>query len=233
MFLECLNEMLEIAKIEDEKEEKEKQALQLKAEEARANAEAAKVAFSNAKMVLRSTNQALQSMRQPRNALPTESSSTSTGLGNTATDTLDSATIPAQPSSQPWNPFTCIRGESLILENYDGGTKAPEPVNNYFTPLSCIGTSQAAQFHVPSSDLPSANHAPFISRTFPFTKKRANLDGDDDFEPSNSRVSKRQRSVKSGKMKNASSRGSGKRGSRKGKEKLRASCTLLGQLKFE
>lgn len=209
IFLEYLHMMLEIAKSEDEMEEKKKQELQLEAKKAREATEAAMKDLSNARMVLRSTQKALQSMGQPQNALPTESSSTSTGLGNTATDILDdSATIQAQPSSQPWNPFTCVRGESLILENYDDGApKAPEPVNNYFTPLSCIGVSQAAQFHVPSSDLPSANHAPFVSRAFPFNKKRANSDGDDDFVPANSRVSKRSRSVKSGKTKNASSRG--------------------------
>lgn len=224
IFLDCLHIMLEIAKSEDEKDEEEIRAFELEANEVREEAEALK----KRKMVLRKRGKALQSIR-PQDALPTESSSTSTGLGNTATDTLDSATIQAQPSSQPWNPFTCIRGESLILENYDDGTpNASEPVNNYFTPLSCIGVSQAAQFHVPSSDLPSANHAPFVSRVFPFNRKCANSDGDDDFVPANSRVSKRPRSVKSGKTK-----GSRKRGSKKGKGKLRASSTLLGQLKFE
>jgi hypothetical protein len=233
IFLDYLDEMLEIAKIEDEMEEEQKKALQLAAEQARLDLEAAREITLRAKRNLRSKTQALNSIGQPRDALPTESSSTSTGLGNTA-DTLDSsATIQAQPSPQPLNPFTSIRGESLILENYDDGVpRAPEPVNNYFTPLSCIGVSQTAQFHVPSSDLPSANHAPLVTRAFSLVKKRPNSDGDGDYESANFRVSKRSRSGKSGMMKNASSWGTGKRGSRKGKGRLRASSTLLGELKF-
>jgi len=227
IFLIYLNEMLEIAESEDEREEEEEKALQLGEKQARKDLEAAKEVVLLAKRHLRSRTQALNSIRQPRGALPTESSSTSTGPGNTA-DSLDSS---ATIQDQPWNPFTGIRGESLILENYDDGVpKAPEPVNNYFTPLSCIGISQTAQVHVPSLDLPSANHAPLVTRAFPFTKKRANPDGDGDFE---SRVSKRQKSVKSGKMKKASSRGTGKRSSRKEKGGLRASSTLLGELRFQ
>jgi hypothetical protein len=239
IFLHCLNEMLWIAKSEDETEEEEKRALQLDAEQARLRAEQTKLDLEVARELallarrdLRSKTQKLNSIGQPRDALPTESSSTSTGLGNTA-DSLDSsATIQAQPSPQPWNPFTAIRGESLILEKYDEREpKAPERVNNYFTPLSCIGVSQMAQFHIPSSDLPSANHAPLITRAFPFSaiSKRAHPDGNGDLESANPRVSKRQKSMKSGKTKTVSSN----RGSRKERRGLRASSALLCQLNFE
>jgi hypothetical protein len=242
IFLYWLEEMLAIAKLEDETEEEEKRALQLDAEQARLHAEQAKLDFEAAKELallarrdLRSKTQKLNSIRRPREALPTESSTTSIGLGSIEDSLYSSATIQAQPSPQPWNPFTGIRGESLILENYDEREpKAPEPVNNYFTPLSCIGVSQTAQFHVPSSDLPSVNHAPLITRAFPFSaiSKRAYPDGDGDFESANPRVSKRQKSVKSGKMENVPSRGTGKRGSREGRG-LRTSSTLLCHLKFE
>ena len=242
IFLNWLDRMLAIAKLEDETEEEEKRALQFDAEQARLRAERAKLHFEAAKELallarrdLRSKAQKLNSIRRPREALPTESSSTSIGLGSIEDSLYSSATIQAQPPPEPWNPFTGVRGESLILENYDQREpKAPEPVNNYFTPLSCIGVSQTVQFHVPSSDLPSVNHAPLITRAFPFSaiSKRAYPDGDGDFESANPRVSKRQKSVKSGEMKNVSSRGTGKRGSRKGRG-LRASSTLLCHLNFE
>jgi hypothetical protein len=236
IFLDYLDEMLEIAKDEDDDEEQQRRELQLATEQARLRAEQTKLDLEvamqlalHAKRDLRSKTLALNSIGQTRDALPTDSSSTSAGLGITV-DSLDSSATIVHPS-QPWNPFTGIRGESLILENYDDGVPT-EPVNNYFTPLSCIGVSQTAQFHIPSSDLPSANHAPLVTRAFPFStisKKRANSEREGDFESANSRVSKRQKSVKSGKAKNASS---SKRGSTKGK-RLRSSFTLLGQLKFQ
>jgi hypothetical protein len=240
IFLDYLDEMLEIAKDDDEEEEQQRRELQLATEQARLRAEQTKLDLEvamqlalHAKRDLRSKTLALNSIGQTRDAPPTDSSSTSAGLGITV-DSLDSsATIQVQPS-QPWNPFTGIRGESLILENYDDEVPT-EPVNNYFTPLSCIGVSQTAQFHIPSSDLPSANHAPLVTRAFPFStisKKRANSEREGDFESANSRVSKRPKSETSGKAKNASSRGTGKRGSTKGK-RVRSSFTLLGQLKFQ
>jgi len=210
IFLHWLKRMLVIAKLEDEKEEEEERAHQLDAEHARPRAEEDKLAAEVALPVTcdsSSKPQKLKSIGQPRDALPTESSS---GLGNTADSLNSSATIQAQPYG------------SLILENYDErGSKAPETVSNYFTPLSCIGVSQTAQFHVPSSG------------AFPFSpiSKHAHPDGDGDFESANPRGSKKQKSVKFGKMKNVSSRGTGKRGSRKeGGLQASSRAVLLSQL---
>jgi hypothetical protein len=177
-FLHRLCRMFEMAKRWDELDIQQE-------EERQVSLRAVEQQMEEARMILKRISYAKEEIRQRGNiAVP---SSRSTYLTSTTTATSVTDVPSHRILDGGLNPFTDVQGDSLILESV-GDELPPTTItatNSYFTPLSCIGLSQAAHFHIPSSDLPPENHVPLAGRAIVLPSKR--VSDDDEYEGKSSK----------------------------------------------